>query len=78
MSKTEPKHFVGDLGKDVTLKGKNYPEQWAAECCKAVIAQITFADLGRGAGTLHTVGADTRRRADDCRRHLSLSVALSA
>jgi hypothetical protein len=24
--------------------------------CQAVIAQLVFADLGRGAGTLHTVG----------------------
>ncbi|MBY3447186.1 hypothetical protein HFN83_32195 [Rhizobium laguerreae] len=38
------------------IGGKTIPNSGQRNDCKAVIAQITFADLGRGDGTLHTVG----------------------
>ncbi|RVJ67470.1 hypothetical protein [Sinorhizobium medicae] len=39
------------------IRGKITPNREQRKDCNAVIAQITFADLGRGAGKLHTVGA---------------------
>ncbi|MQX99057.1 hypothetical protein GHK03_23895 [Sinorhizobium medicae] len=38
------------------IRGVTNPNKVQRKDCVAVIAQITFADLGRGAGTLHTVG----------------------
>lgn len=38
------------------IRGRTKPNREQQKDCVAVIAQITFADLGRGAGTLHTVG----------------------
>ncbi|MBY5524414.1 hypothetical protein HFO60_26900 [Rhizobium leguminosarum] len=38
------------------IRGRIVPSCGQRNDCKAVIAQITFADLGRGAGTLHSVG----------------------
>ncbi|MFQ6186602.1 hypothetical protein ACLMJV_32620 [Sinorhizobium meliloti] len=38
------------------IRGRTIPNREQRKDCNAVIAQITFADLGRGAGTLHTVG----------------------
>ncbi|MDX0698132.1 hypothetical protein [Sinorhizobium medicae] len=38
------------------IRGRITPNGKQEKDCQAVIAEITFADLGRGAGTLHTVG----------------------
>ena len=38
------------------IRGLVVPNAAQRANCQAVIAQLTFADLGRGAGTLHTVG----------------------
>lgn len=38
------------------IRGRTIPNSGQRKDCNAVIAKITFADLGRGAGTLHTVG----------------------
>jgi hypothetical protein len=38
------------------IRGYVAPTRAQRADCQAVIAQLTFADLGRGAGTLHTVG----------------------
>lgn len=38
------------------IRGRVVPNRAQSEDCHAVIALLTFADLGRGAGTLHTVG----------------------
>lgn len=38
------------------IRGRIIPNAGQRNDCQAVIAQVTFADLGRGAGTLHTVG----------------------
>jgi hypothetical protein len=39
------------------IRGRLVPNAGQRSECQAVIAQLQFADLGRGAGTLHTVGA---------------------
>jgi hypothetical protein len=39
------------------IAGIIVPNAGQRDDCQAVIAQLVFADLGRGAGTLHTVGA---------------------
>jgi hypothetical protein len=39
------------------IRGRVVPNASQRADCQAVIAQLTFADLGRGAGTLHTVGS---------------------
>lgn len=38
------------------IRGLVVPNAAQRADCQAVIAQLVFADLGRGAGTLHTVG----------------------
>jgi hypothetical protein len=38
------------------IRGIVVPNAAQKRDCQAVIAQLTFADMGRGAGTLHTVG----------------------
>ncbi|MDX0256581.1 hypothetical protein GOC32_16635 [Sinorhizobium meliloti] len=38
------------------IRGRTIPNSGQRKDCNAVIAKITFADLGRGAGTLHTLG----------------------
>ncbi len=38
------------------IRGRVVPNQKQRDYCQAVIAQLDFADLDRGAGTLHTVG----------------------
>lgn len=38
------------------IHGRVIPNAVQRRDCQAVIAQLNFADLGRGAGTLHTVG----------------------
>lgn len=38
------------------IRGYINPNKNQRADCQAVINQVTFADLGRGAGTLHTVG----------------------
>lgn len=38
------------------IRGRVVPNQAQRRDCQAVIAQLNFADLGRGAGTLHQVG----------------------
>ena len=38
------------------IRGRVVPNANQREDCHGVIAQLTFQDIGRGAGTLHTVG----------------------
>ena len=38
------------------IRGIKVPSKSQRSDCQAVIAQLAFADLGRGAGTLHTSG----------------------
>ena len=38
------------------IRGRVVPTASQQDDCQAVIATLDFADLGRGAGTLHTVG----------------------
>lgn len=38
------------------IRGYVEPNKQQRKDCQAVIAMLTFADLGRGAGTLHTSG----------------------
>ena len=39
------------------IRGRVVPNAAQRSDCQRVIAQLDFADLGRGAGTLHTSGA---------------------
>ncbi len=39
------------------IRGRIVPNANQRRDCQAVVAQLNFADYGRGAGTLHTVGA---------------------
>ena len=44
------------INTDIPIRGRIIPNANQRRDCQAVIRELDFADLGRGQGTLHTVG----------------------